>query len=34
VGIQGMQERVRQLEGNFEISSGASGTSVVVTLPN
>jgi PAS domain S-box-containing protein len=34
VGIQGMQERVRQLEGNFEIRSGEKGTSVVVTLPN
>jgi signal transduction histidine kinase len=34
VGIQGMQERVRQFHGDFEIRSAASGTSVVVTLPN
>jgi signal transduction histidine kinase len=33
VGIQGMQERVRQLHGNFEIRSSASGTAVLVTLP-
>jgi signal transduction histidine kinase len=33
VGIQGMQERVRQLNGHFEIRSGKSGTTVVVVLP-
>jgi signal transduction histidine kinase/DNA-binding response OmpR family regulator len=33
VGIQGMQERVRQLKGSFEIRSGQSGTTVVVVLP-
>jgi PAS domain S-box-containing protein len=33
VGIQGMQERVRQLGGKFEISSGESGTSIVAVLP-
>lgn len=33
VGIQGMQERVRQLRGKFEIKSGKSGTTVVVVLP-
>ena len=33
VGIQGMQERVRQLHGTFEIKSGQDGTTVVVTLP-
>jgi len=34
VGIQGMQERVRQLQGRFEIKSGQTGTAVIVTLPN
>jgi PAS domain S-box-containing protein len=34
VGIQGMQERVRQLQGKFEIKSGQSGTTVIVVLPN
>jgi len=33
VGISGMQERVRQLEGAFQISSTAQGTRVVVSLP-
>ena len=33
VGIQGMQERVRQLKGEFEIRSGDNGTTVVVVLP-
>ena len=33
VGIQGMQERVRQLSGQFEIQSGKNGTKVVVVLP-
>ncbi len=34
VGIQGMQERVRQLQGKFEIKSGQCGTTVIVVLPN
>jgi glucose-6-phosphate-specific signal transduction histidine kinase len=34
VGIQGMQGRVRQLQGKFEIKSGQSGTTVIVILPN
>ena len=34
VGIQGMQERVRQLQGKFEIKSGPTGTAVIVILPN
>jgi signal transduction histidine kinase len=34
VGVQGMQERVRQLHGTFEIQSGARGTTVMVTLPS
>jgi len=34
VGIQGMHERVRQLGGEFEIQSGAGGTTVAVTLPS
>jgi PAS domain S-box-containing protein len=33
MGIHGMQERVRQLQGQIEIRSGNSGTSVVVILP-
>ncbi len=33
VGVQGMQERVRQLRGEFEIRSSSTGTSVTVTLP-
>ena len=34
VGIPGMQERVRQLGGEFAIQSGAGGTTVAVTLPS
>ena len=34
VGIQGMQERVRQLSGQFEIQSGKNGTRVIVVLPS
>jgi signal transduction histidine kinase len=34
VGIQGMQERVRQLQGKFEINSGEKGTAIIVVLPN
>jgi signal transduction histidine kinase len=33
VGIQGMQERVRQLQGEFEIRSDASGTTVIASFP-
>jgi signal transduction histidine kinase len=33
VGIAGMQERVRQLDGTFKISSGPRGTRVFVSLP-
>jgi signal transduction histidine kinase len=33
VGIQGMQERVRQLGGEFKIQSGKDGTTVIVVLP-
>jgi PAS domain S-box-containing protein len=33
VGIQGMQERVRQLGGRLQINSGKGGTSVVAILP-
>jgi len=33
VGIQGMQERVRQLSGRFEIQSQDTGTVVTVLLP-
>ncbi len=33
VGIQGMQERVRQLSGHLEIHSSANGTCVTVRLP-
>ena len=33
VGIRGMQERVRQLGGQFEVSSTTSGTTIRATLP-
>jgi len=33
VGIAGMQERIRQLEGVLKIESGDSGTSITVMLP-
>lgn len=33
VGIQGMQERVRQLNGRFEIHSHSGGTTVTARLP-
>jgi len=33
VGVQGMQERVRQLAGQFEIQSSKAGTVVTVALP-
>ena len=33
VGIAGMRERVRELEGQLEIRSGKTGTTVSVTLP-
>jgi PAS domain S-box-containing protein len=34
VGIRGMQERVRQLNGSFQMESSASGTTVRVALPD
>jgi PAS domain S-box-containing protein len=34
VGIQGMQERVRQLRGQFQIQTGKNGTGVIVVLPH
>jgi len=34
VGVQGMQERVRQLRGQFEFKSGPQGTTVAIVLPN
>jgi signal transduction histidine kinase len=33
VGIAGMRERVRELGGQLEIQSGATGTTVSVVLP-
>jgi signal transduction histidine kinase len=33
IGIQGMQERARQLGGQLEIHSGSSGTVITATLP-
>jgi signal transduction histidine kinase len=33
VGIAGMGERVRHLNGHLEIDSGGNGTSIKVTLP-
>jgi signal transduction histidine kinase len=33
VGIAGMRERIRQLQGTFKISSGPRGTRVFVSLP-
>ena len=33
VGLAGMQERVRQLQGTFQVSSGTTGTSVIATFP-
>ena len=33
VGVRGMQERIRQLGGTLDISSGGHGTRVVVRLP-
>ena len=33
VGIQGMSERIRQLNGSFEIQSHAHGTVVIARLP-
>jgi signal transduction histidine kinase len=34
VGIQGMRERLAQLGGNLEITSGKKGTTVTATVPN
>ena len=33
VGFAGMQERVRQLRGTFQVSSGTTGTSIIATFP-
>jgi signal transduction histidine kinase len=33
VGLAGMRERVRELGGRFEVTSGSAGTSVRVTVP-
>jgi signal transduction histidine kinase len=33
VGLRGMEERVRQLRGSFQISSNSHGTTVTVTMP-
>jgi signal transduction histidine kinase len=33
VGLRGMEERIRQLRGNFKISSNAQGTTVLVRVP-
>jgi PAS domain S-box-containing protein len=33
VGLRGMNERIKQLGGNFDISSGENGTAVTATIP-
>jgi signal transduction histidine kinase len=33
VGLAGMQERVRQLQGTFQVLSGETGTSITATFP-
>jgi two-component system, NarL family, sensor kinase len=33
VGVRGMEERVRQFGGSFQIESGTAGTRVSVTIP-
>jgi two-component system NarL family sensor kinase len=33
VGIQGMRERVRELNGSFEIASSPNGTTVTALIP-
>jgi signal transduction histidine kinase len=33
VGLAGMQERVRHLRGTIQVSSGATGTSIIATFP-
>jgi signal transduction histidine kinase len=33
VGLRGMEERVRQLRGSFQINSNSHGTTVAATLP-
>jgi signal transduction histidine kinase len=33
VGLAGMQERVRQLQGTFQVSSTSTGTSIIATFP-
>jgi signal transduction histidine kinase len=34
VGLKGMEERLRPLNGTFSIESSAAGTTVRVVLPN
>jgi len=33
VGLAGMRERIRELDGSFEVASGNDGTSLRVTVP-
>jgi signal transduction histidine kinase len=33
VGLTGMQERVRQLQGTFQVSSNTNGTAIIATIP-
>ena len=33
VGLRGMRERVNDLDGNFQIQSGADGTVITVSIP-
>ena len=33
VGLRGMQERVKQIGGTFEVHSNGKGTSVLVVMP-
>jgi signal transduction histidine kinase len=33
VGFRGMRERIRQLDGSFEIQSDSNGTVIVASLP-
>jgi signal transduction histidine kinase len=33
VGLTGMQERVRQLQGTFQVSSSTNGTAIIATIP-
>jgi signal transduction histidine kinase len=33
VGIAGMRERIRDMQGQFDIRSGETGTTIAITLP-